>query len=121
MLVPKKNRLLVYRYLFQEGVLVARRERCTGYDEKNHPQIDVPNLEVVNMMKSLMSRNFVRKNFSWQMHYYFLTDEGINYLRDYLHIPEDVFPKTLVKEQRPATEGRRPGMRGPRGPREYRE
>ncbi|KAL0249619.1 hypothetical protein GEMRC1_004849 [Eukaryota sp. GEM-RC1] len=120
MLVSKKNRLLVYRYLFQEGVLVAKKEHTLA---KNHPHIEVPNLEVIMLMKSLISRNFVRNQFSWQWNYYFLTDEGINYLREYLHIPEDVFPKTLMREQRPAREPREGGREGgrfrPRAPRDF--
>ncbi|KAL0216662.1 hypothetical protein P9112_008846 [Eukaryota sp. TZLM1-RC] len=114
MLVSKKNRLLVYRYLFQEGVLVAKKEHTL---DKNHPHIEVPNLEVIMLMKSMISRNLVRNNFSWQWNYYFLTDEGINFLREYLHIPEDVYPKTLMREQRPAGERRGFGGRPSRGER----
>lgn len=51
----------------------------------------------------------------------FLTNEGIEYLREYLNLPNDVVPATLKKSARPAGEGRRPPMGGdrpPRGPRE---
>merc|ERR1719353_1180570 len=39
MLIPKKNRLLVYKYLFQEGVLFAEK----NYNLLNHPAEIVPN------------------------------------------------------------------------------
>ncbi len=32
-----------------------------------------------------------------QWHYFFLTDTGIAYLKEYLHLPEDVVPATLKK------------------------
>ncbi len=32
-----------------------------------------------------------------QWHYFFLTDEGIQYLKEYLHLPEDVVPATLKR------------------------
>lgn len=40
-----------------------------------------------------------------QWHYYFLTDEGIEYVRNYLHIPADVVPATL----KPRANVMRPG------------
>lgn len=62
-----------------------------------HADLAVPNLEVMNLMKSMKSRGFVTEQFSWQHHYYFLTDEGINFLRTYLHLPESVVPNTIAK------------------------
>jgi hypothetical protein len=47
----------------------------------------------------------------------FLTDKGIEYLREYLNLPADVVPATLKKSARPAGEGRRPPMGGDRPPR----
>lgn len=34
----------------------------------------------------------------------FLTDKGIEYLREYLNLPADVVPATLTKSARPAGE-----------------
>ena len=45
-------------------------------------------------MRSLKSRKFVTEIFSWQWHYYFLTAEGIKYLREYLGLPSNVIPNT---------------------------
>merc|ERR1712137_135269 len=71
--------------------------RATKHNELE----DIPNLHVMMGMKSLCSRAYVTEKFCWQWHYYFLTNEGIDYLRDVLHLPAQVFPSTLTK-QRPS-------------------
>merc|ERR1719242_275659 len=96
MLVPKKNRLAIYSYLFKEGVLVAKNE-FSG----KHPQIAVPNLHALKLMQSLKSRGYVKEKFSWQWFYYSLTNEGIIYLREYLHVSGDTVPATLKKATKP--------------------
>jgi small subunit ribosomal protein S10e len=96
-LVPKKNRLAVYSYLFKEGVAVAPKTFALG----KNPHIEVPNVQVVKLMQSLESRGFVREKFSWMWHYYFLTNEGIEYLREYLHVSEDTVPATHKKSNKP--------------------
>ena len=47
-----------------------------------------------------------------QWHYFFLTDTGIAYLKEYLHLPEDVVPATLRKG---ADSQQVEGVRGPFG------
>jgi small subunit ribosomal protein S10e len=107
MLVPKKNRTAVYTFLFQEGVMVAKHD----FALPKHQDVDVPNLQVINLLKSLTSRGLVRTKFSWNHHYYYLTDEGIDYLRSYLHLPADIIPNTLKKSTRPAAAPRFGGDR----------
>jgi small subunit ribosomal protein S10e len=63
-----------------------------------------PNLHVVNALLSLKSKGHVREVFNWQWHYFFLTETGVTYLREYLHLPEDVVPATL-KAQKAKTLG----------------
>ena len=105
MFIPKKNRIEVYSYLFKEGVLVAKKD----FFKAKHDEIDVPNLEVLNLMKSLKSREFVRETFNWQYYYWYLTNEGIEYLREYLHLPAEIVPATLKKQAaRPAAAIRPP-------------
>ncbi|KAJ1457947.1 Plectin/S10 domain-containing protein [Pelagophyceae sp. CCMP2097] len=105
MFIPKKNRIEVYSYLFKEGVLVAKKD---GYKPK-HDDIDVPNLEVLNIMKSMKSRGYVRETFNWQFYYWYLEEDGIEYLRNYLHLPAEIVPATLKKASaRPVTSGRAP-------------
>ncbi|CEG77028.1 Putative 30S ribosomal protein S10e [Rhizopus microsporus] len=70
-------------------------------------------------MQSLTSKGLVKTQFSWQWYYYTLTDEGIDYLREYLHLPQEIVPATLKKTARPASAPRRPfgGDREGRAPR----
>jgi small subunit ribosomal protein S10e len=91
MLMPKKNRVAIYSQLFKDGVCVVKKD----FMQKKHAEIDVPNLHVLNVMKSLKSREYVRETFSWQYYYYYLTDEGIEYLRTFLNLPSTIKPATL--------------------------
>jgi hypothetical protein len=45
----------------------------------------------------------------------FLTNKGIDYLREYLNLPSEIVPATLKKSNRPLERG--PPMRGDRPPR----
>lgn len=90
MFISKKNRLAVYAYLFKEGTLVAKKDPYLAV----HPEIPIPNLEVLALMKSFASKKFVKETFNWQYYYYYLTAEGVNYLRSYLALPEDIIPAT---------------------------
>lgn len=66
---------------------------------QSHPAIEGPtNLEVLMLMKSLESRGFIRCTFSWQYNYCYLTDEGIEYLRQYLALPAEMVPATHKKQ-----------------------
>ncbi len=47
MLMPKKNRTLIYEYLMKEGVVVA--EKDFGLDK--HPAIAVPNIHVIKALQ----------------------------------------------------------------------
>ncbi|KAI8811833.1 Plectin/S10 domain-containing protein [Cladochytrium replicatum] len=103
MLIPKENLKRIYQSLFQEGVMVAKKD----YNAPKHQDIDVPNLQVIKALQSLDSRGYVKTQFSWQYYYYYLTNEGIEYLREYLHLPPDVIPRTFVKTAK--APGARPG------------
>jgi small subunit ribosomal protein S10e len=64
-------------------------------------------------MQSFTSKELVKQIFSWRYFYWYLTNEGIEYLREYLNLSTDVVPNTLKKSTRPPT---RP-MADERGPR----
>ena len=97
-LIPKKTRKAILEHLFKEGVMVVKNDPRA----KHHNELeDIPNLHVMMVMKTMSSKAFVAEQFSWSWHYYFLTNEGIEYLREVLHLPATVFPSTLTK-QRPA-------------------
>eukprot|EP01093_Parvamoeba_rugata_P001919 TRINITY_DN1240_c0_g1_i2.p2 TRINITY_DN1240_c0_g1~~TRINITY_DN1240_c0_g1_i2.p2 ORF type:complete len:159 (-),score=0.08 TRINITY_DN1240_c0_g1_i2:24-500(-) len=108
MLIPTADRLLILRALFAEGVMAAKKD----FNQPKHNLLDTKNLYVINLMKSLVSRGYVKVQFSWQWYYWFLNDEGIEWLRAYLHLPEDEMPNSLKKGA-----ASRPGDRGDRGDR----
>ncbi|KAI9011336.1 ribosomal 40S subunit protein S10B [Gaertneriomyces sp. JEL0708] len=112
MLIPKANRKKIYQYLFQEGVLVAKKD----FNAPKHQDVDVPNLQVIKAMQSMTSRGFVATRFSWQYYYYYLTNEGIEYLREFLHLPPEIVPRTFIKTTKSGPRpGRSEGDRPPRG------
>ncbi len=53
--------------------------------------------------------------FAWRHYYWYLTNEGIQYLRDYLHLPPEIVPSTLKRQVR-AEARPRPSAGGPGGP-----
>ncbi|KDN44115.1 hypothetical protein K437DRAFT_225171 [Tilletiaria anomala UBC 951] len=99
MIISKENRKLIYSSLFKEGVMVAPKNF-----EIKHPELDIPNLEVVKACQSLTSKGFVKTQFSWQWYFYTLTEEGLNYLREYLHLPAEIVPATHKRPARPQRE-----------------
>jgi len=114
MLIPKKNRNEVYKYLFKEGVLYAKKD----YNLAKHPEIEVPNLQVIKLMQSFKSKEYVRESFAWMYYYWYLTNDGIEYLRTYLNLPSEIVPATLKKSAKPLGRpmGGPPGGDRPRGP-----
>ncbi|KAI3002060.1 hypothetical protein CBS147346_6184 [Aspergillus niger] len=119
MLIPKEDRKKIHEYLFREGVLVAKKD----FNLPKHGDIDTKNLYVIKACQSLTSRGYVKTQFSWQYYYYTLTPEGLDYLREWLHLPAEVVPATHIKQQRSHAPPR--GMMGgeererrPRAPRE---
>jgi small subunit ribosomal protein S10e len=61
----------------------------------------IPNLHVMKALQSLKSRGYVKEQFAWRHYYWYLTNEGIQYLRDYLHLPPEIVPSTLKRQMRP--------------------
>lgn len=95
--------------------MVAKKE----YNAPKHVDLDVKNLYVIKACQSLNSRGFIKTQFSWKFYYYTLTDEGIEYLREWLNLPSEIVPATFKKVQR-ATPAGRPqpsagAYRAPRG------
>jgi small subunit ribosomal protein S10e len=48
-------------------------------------------------MRSFKSKGYATETFNWQYYYYILTNEGIEYLRQYLALPAEIVPATLRK------------------------
>ena len=91
--MPKENRRAIYEYLLEKGVIVAKKDFVC-----KHPQVkEIPNLHVIKALQSMKSRGYVKEQFAWRHYYWYLTNEGIQYLRDYLHLPSQTNPETLRK------------------------
>merc|ERR1712169_2445 len=125
MLIPKADRKAIHEYIFREGVMVCEK----NYELPKHPDVDVKNLYVIKACQSLTSRGYLKTQFAWQYYYYTLTPEGLDYLREWLHLPAEIVPTTHIKQQRSHApprgmmggderERRGGGRGGPRGDRE---
>ncbi|KLO12571.1 hypothetical protein SCHPADRAFT_412557 [Schizopora paradoxa] len=123
MFIRKENRKLIHESLFKEGVLVCKKD----YNQPEHDDLPVPNLEVIKAMQSLTSKGYVKTQFSWAFYYYSLTPAGLDYLREELHLPAEIVPATHKKAVKPvsARSGRVGGgdgaYRPPRGDRGERD
>ncbi|ODV59389.1 40S ribosomal protein eS10 [Ascoidea rubescens DSM 1968] len=111
MLIPKEDRKKIHSYLFQEGVVVAKKD----FNQPKHEEIDTKNLYVIKALQSLTSKGYVKTQFSWQYYYYTLTDEGVEYLREWLQLPEGILPLTHIKQAVPE----RPNQRRRGAPRRF--
>ena len=117
-LVPLKDKVKIYTYFLQEGVFACKKDNTS----KNET-LEIPNLHCFLVMRSLISRKFATEIFKWQWHYYFLTPEGIKYLREYLGLPATVIPNTYKvstenndeEQKEEGEEGERRGGRRGRG------
>ncbi|KAI4810602.1 hypothetical protein KUCAC02_013540 [Chaenocephalus aceratus] len=100
MLMPLKDLRAIYELLFKDGVMVAKKDKRP---QIKHPEIEsVSNLQVMRAMVSLKSRGYVKETFSWRHFYWYLTNEGIVYLRDYLRLPSEIVPASLQRTRKPA-------------------
>ena len=102
-IVSKKEKRDIYIYLLKEGVITVRKD---SYLPK-HQHLDIPNLKVQMIIKSLKSRGFVNDTFSWNWSYYTVTPAGVKYLVEQLGVSAEVVPATYKKKrvvQQPKTE-----------------
>merc|ERR1711953_1594292 len=98
MFMEKKVRDKIYTILFQDGVMVAEKI-CKRNAGRMHNDVkDVPNLNVIKACQSLTSRGYLKQQFAWRHFYWVLTNEGVEYLREYLHLPAEIVPVTMKKQ-----------------------
>lgn len=102
MLISKKTRIAVYSYLFKEGTCVVQKDRNAP---KHSDELPISNLEVMCLLRSFSSKGYVTETFNWGYYYYYLTNEGIDYLREYLALPSDIVPATLKAAAAPPAGG----------------
>ncbi|XP_032171757.1 plectin isoform X30 [Mustela erminea] len=99
MLMPLDQLRAIYEVLFREGVMVAKKDRRP---RSLHPHVPgVTNLQVMRAMASLRARGLVRETFAWRHFYWYLTNEGMAHLRQYLHLPPEIVPASLQRVRRP--------------------
>ncbi|XP_024065648.1 plectin-like [Terrapene carolina triunguis] len=112
MLMPLERLQAIYELLFREGVMVAKKDKRP---QSFHPQLPgITNLQVLRAMGSLRSRGLVRETFAWRHCYWYLTNEGIGHLRQYLHLPPEIVPASLQRVRRPVAVPMRRPAAGPR-------
>ncbi|XP_029593878.1 plectin isoform X20 [Salmo trutta] len=99
MVMPLVDLRAIYELLFRDGVMVAKKDKRP---QTKHPEIpSVGNLQVIRAMGSLKSRGYLRETFAWRHFYWYLTNEGIVYLRDFLRLPAEIVPSSLQRVRRP--------------------
>ncbi|XP_047196683.1 plectin isoform X7 [Hippoglossus stenolepis] len=101
MLMPLRDLRAIYEVLFRDGVMVAKKDKRP---QIKHPDVQsVSNLQVIRAMVSLKSRGYVKETFAWRHFYWYLSNEGIVYLRDYLRLPAEIVPMSLQRVRKPTT------------------
>lgn len=65
-------------------------------------------IKILLPSQSLKSCGYVKEQFAWRHFYWYVTNEGIQYLRDFLHLPPEIVPATLRRQTRPETARPRP-------------
>lgn len=91
MIISIKQKKEVYSQLFKDGLVVVKKDKKYFLEKEN----SIESLIVIKLMKGLVSKGFVKEKFSWKYYYFVLNDKGIEFLRKFLYIPENVIPLTL--------------------------
>ncbi|KAF8297629.1 putative 40S ribosomal protein S10 [Trypanosoma cruzi] len=97
--VPKRSRDDVYRFFFTEGVISCKKDPLgTWTGSLGGKTFTVPSIQVMQLMRSMKSRGLIKEQFAWRHFYWFLNDEGVEYLRKYLFLAHDAVPNTHKAE-----------------------
>jgi small subunit ribosomal protein S10e len=91
MIISRQQKKEVYSQLFKDGLMVIKKDKKYFFYKEN----SIESLIVIKLMKGLVSKGFVKEKFSWKYYYFILNDKGIDFLRKFLYIPENVIPLTL--------------------------
>uniref|UniRef100_A0A8C2LM64 Small ribosomal subunit protein eS10 n=1 Tax=Cricetulus griseus TaxID=10029 RepID=A0A8C2LM64_CRIGR len=86
------------------GVMVAKKDVHMLKQPKQADK-NIPNLHVMKAIQSLKSQGYAKKQLpTWRHFYWYLTNDGIQYLHDYLHLPLEIVPATLPQPKGPKGE-----------------
>lgn len=91
-----------------EGSLIEKVSCCTWVNLLVLPVTKIKVHAFLPVLQSLKSCGYVKEQFAWRHFYWYLTNEGIQYLRDFLHLPPEIVPATLRRQTRPETARPRP-------------
>ncbi|XP_016795313.1 small ribosomal subunit protein eS10-like [Pan troglodytes] len=119
MLMPKKNRVAIYELFFKEEVTVVKKDvhmpKHLELADKNVPGRARWLRPVIPALWEAESRGYyVKEQFAWRHVYWYLTNEDIQYLRDYLHLPLETVPATLRRSRPRTGRPRSKGLEGER-------
>lgn len=79
----------IKEYLFENGIILTN-----DTPQAIHNELNIADKKIMSYLKTLISKGYVQKTFVWQHGYYFLTDEGVEWLRDDLCMEENDMPLT---------------------------
>jgi small subunit ribosomal protein S10e len=94
MVVALQKKKIIYTQIFKDGVFVIKK----GKNFCNDVGLEIENFIVIKLMKGLLSKGFVNETFNWKFYYFILNEKGVNFLRRYLNIPENVVPMTFASK-----------------------
>ena len=96
--IMKSERNAILYNLLKDGVVCVKKEF-----EGAHPDLNIDNLKVWMVTRSLHSKGFLGLTFSWRHYYYTLNQDGIVFIKKVLGIDDEtVQPGTHKTRNDPA-------------------
>eukprot|EP00178_Gracilaria_changii_P018990 TRINITY_DN5522_c0_g1_i1.p2 TRINITY_DN5522_c0_g1~~TRINITY_DN5522_c0_g1_i1.p2 ORF type:complete len:130 (-),score=16.73 TRINITY_DN5522_c0_g1_i1:8-397(-) len=97
--IMKADKRKMYTYLLKEGVCCCHKDTTM-----EHPEAELPNLKVLEILRSMKSKGYVTLVFNWRHLYYTLTPAGLTFIRTALGLGEQkIVPKTHAAKNRATT------------------
>ena len=89
MWMPAAVRRNIFRYFFENGIIVVQNNQAG-----THEELGCLNIYVYQIGRSFVSKGLCKKQYAWTHAYFTLNDKGIDYLRNYFGFPADAQPLT---------------------------
>lgn len=89
MWMPAAVRRNIFRYFFENGIIVVQNNQAG-----THEELGCLNIYVYQIGRSFVSKGLCKKQYAWTHAYFTLNDKGIEYLRNYFGFPADAQPLT---------------------------
>lgn len=94
MLIPTANIHKVHRHLLNKGILVVRDDVTI-----QHPDLQMSNLQVMQIVRSLTSRGFVSRQHVWRDSYYYVTEDGYTHFKEKFCIGDNEMGENVVEKE----------------------